>query len=325
MMYPAHNGQAADIRFPFLPNGERRNARSLPISGTGMLLQTNGLTKDYGNFRALDGLTLSIAPGEVFGLLGPNGSGKSTAIRMLLGFMRPTAGTASIDGHDCWHESVEARRKIAYLPGELRLYENMTGRQLIAFLSRLRGQPARDELPGLARRLDIDLDRPLLQMSSGMKRKVALLQVLVAHAPLLILDEPTNTLDPTMRDQLIDQLKRARDHGQAVLFSSHVLTEVEQVCDRVGILQRGKLVHLQKMTELSEGKRVLAHFTRKPDTVPDLPGLNVHARSDHQISLEYTGPLPPLMEWLARQPLADLRVEPLGLAPIYHRYHGEEA
>src|SRR5437870_8359050 len=142
-----------------------------------MLLHTENLTKDYGRHRALESLHLTVGPGEVFGLLGPNGSGKSTALRLLLGFLRPTAGRASIGGHDCWHDSVAARRHVAYLPGELRLYENMTGRQLLRFLGRLRGRAASAGLPELARHFDIDLDRPIAHLSSGMKRKVALPQV----------------------------------------------------------------------------------------------------------------------------------------------------
>src|SRR5262245_11242314 len=204
-----------------------------------MLLRTDHLTKDYGRFRALDGLTLEVHPGEVVGLLGPNGSGKTTALRLLLGFLRPSAGSAAIAGHDCWHDGVAARAHVAYLPGELRLYENMTGRQLVHFLSKLRRHPVNSELDDLAKCFEIDLDRPLANLSSGMKRKVALLQVLTPHAPLVIMDEPTNALDPSMREQLLDQVRRARDRGQAVLFSSHVLGEVERVCDRVAILQRG--------------------------------------------------------------------------------------
>src|SRR5262245_37175449 len=144
------------------------------------ILLTEGLTKDYGRFRALDRLDLSVAPGEVFGLLGPNGSGKTTALRLLLGFLKPTAGRAFVAGHDCWYDGVRARQHVAYLPGELRLYENMTGRQLIRFLCDLRRTSVNAELDRLARRFDIDLDRPLAQMSSGMKRKVAL-QIGRAH------------------------------------------------------------------------------------------------------------------------------------------------
>jgi ABC-2 type transport system ATP-binding protein len=290
-----------------------------------MLLCIEHLTKDYGSFRALDDLNLTVAAGEVFGLLGPNGSGKTTALRLLLGFLRPTHGRAWIAGHDCWQDSVAARRQIAYLPGELRLYENMTGRQLVQFLGRLRGQTVNGDVDALARRLDIDLDRPLAHLSSGMKRKVALLQVLVPHAPLLILDEPTNTLDPTMRDELLDQLRRARDAGQTVLFSSHVLTEVERVCDRVGILQRGRLVHLQDMTELHGARLVHVRFAETSPALPHLPGLHLREQKQDRLTLEYAGPLPPLLDWLARQQPADLRLEPLGLSAVYQRYHGVEA
>ncbi len=287
-----------------------------------MLLRTEQLTKEYGRIRALDGLDLEVAPGEVFGLLGPNGSGKSTALRLLLGFLQPTAGKARIAGHDCWHDSVNARRHVAYLPGELRLYENMTGRQLLRFLSQLRDLPHRLDLERLAQRFDIDLARPIANLSSGMKRKLALLQVLLPHSPLLILDEPTNTLDPTMRDELLEQLRQAGHAGQGVLFSSHVLTEVERICDRVGILQNGRLVHLQDMAKLREARRIRARFAQEAPSPPDLPGLGQKERQGRQIVLEYTGPLPPLLAWLAKQEVVDLHVEPMGLAAIYHRFHG---
>lgn len=289
-----------------------------------MLLLTENLTKDYGRHRALDHLNLSVQPGEIFGLLGPNGSGKSTALRLLLGFLRPTAGSAVIAGHDCWQESVAARRQVAYLPGELRLYENMTGRQLIHFLGELRGHPEYPRMESLARHFDIDLDRPLAQLSSGMKRKVALLQVLAPHAPLLLLDEPTNTLDPTMRHDLLEQLRQARAQGQAVLFSSHVLTEVEQICDRVGILQHGRLAHLQDMSTLRQGRLIRVRFAQAPAALPELPGLHLSDRQDGQWCLEQSGPLPPLLDWLSRQPVIELHVEPLGLSAIYRRYHGAE-
>src|SRR5437763_15605125 len=159
----------------------------------------------------------------------------------------------------------------------------------------------------LARRFDIDLSRPLVQLSSGMKRKVALLSVLLPRVPLLILDEPTNTLDPTMRDELLAQLREARDRGQAVLFSSHVLAEVEQVCDRVGILRRGKLVHLQSIAELNaEERMVQVHFRDPPASWPELPGLEVLSRHDKHARLTHRGPLPPLLDWLGSQAVADL-------------------
>jgi ABC-2 type transport system ATP-binding protein len=287
------------------------------------LLFTERLTKDYGSFRALSDLNLSVVPGEVVGLLGPNGSGKSTALRLLLGFLKPTSGRAAIGGFDCWIQSVEARKRVAYLPGELRLYDTMTGRRLITFLAQLRGETPGPEVDALAKKLDIDIDRPLTHMSSGMKRKVALLTVLVPKVPLIILDEPTNTLDPMMRDELLDQLRAARGRGQAVLFSSHVLQEVEAVCDRVVILRRGELVHVQEMAELKEGRAVSARLTGSPPaTGPDGSPLDPAATIDGRLQMTFRGALPVLLDWLAKQPVADLVVEAQGLAPIYKKFHG---
>ena len=291
-----------------------------------MLLRTEQLTKNYGHFRALDHLDLEVRPGEIFGLLGPNGSGKSTALRILLGFLRPTSGQAWIGGHDCWHNSVEARRQVGYLPGELRLYENMTGRQLVRFLSSVRQSaetPADEDQ--LVRVFDIDLSRPIAELSSGMKRKVALMQVLLPRTPLLILDEPTNTLDPTMRDELLGQLVAARARGQAVLFSSHVLAEVEHICDRVGILHKGRLVHLQHLEELREVKRIRATFAGPVNSLPDVAGVRALSNAGQELTFEFTGRLPDLLGWLAGQAVIELKIEPLGLAAIYQKYHGSGA
>lgn len=292
------------------------------------LLRADKLTKDYGRFRAVDGLDLEVHPGEVFGVLGPNGSGKSTALRLVLGFLRPTAGRATVLGHDCWADGVAARRHLAYLPGELRLYENMTVRRLIAFLGRLRGHGPRPDTAELARSFAIDLDRPLAQLSSGMKRKAALLTVLAVHAELVIMDEPTNALDPNMRDELLAEVRRARARGQAVIFSSHVLAEVEQVCDKVAILRAGRLVHLQEMAKLRQGRIVHACLVSgaiAPGAAPPLLGITAFGQHDAQITVEHTGELSPLLAWLASLPLADLRVEPLGLQAIYRRFHAAEA
>ena len=282
------------------------------------LLRTRNLTKNYGGPRpALVDLDLTIAPGEIFGLLGPNGSGKSTALRVLLGFMKPTSGSATIAGFNCWTESLEVRKRVAYLPGELRLYESMTGRQLLHFLGRLRHGETAADLDALARRLDIDLDRPLVQMSSGMKRKVALISVLLPKVDLIILDEPTNTLDPIMRDELLEQLKQLRNRGQAVLFSSHVLAEVERVCDRVGILQQGKLVHVQNMNEM-HSRKVHVRFAEPPSERPAFVPGNAN---DKTMDFEFEGDLTPLVQWLSRQKVEDLKIEPVGLTPVYQRYH----
>jgi beta-exotoxin I transport system ATP-binding protein len=261
-----------------------------------------------------------VRPGEIVGLLGPNGSGKSTALRLFVGFLKPTAGRCGVAGFDSWSQSVEVRRRVVYLPSELRLYETMTGRRLIHFLAGLRGERYDADADRLAKQLDVPLDKPLTQLSSGMKRKVALLSALLPKVPLIVLDEPTNALDPTMRSQLLEQLRAAaKDRGQGVLFSSHVLAEVEQVCDRVAILRRGQLVHMQQMAELREGRYVRARFAAPPATGPDGKPL---ALKDGVVELEYRGPLPALIQWLAESNPADVRIEPLGLGPLYARIHG---
>jgi ABC-2 type transport system ATP-binding protein len=291
------------------------------MSDVSILLRTEQLTKSYGRITALDRLDLNITPGEIVGILGPNGSGKSTALRLLLGFLRPDSGRAAIAGHDCWDDSVNARRHVSYLPGELRLYENMTGIQLIDFLSRLRQRPPSDRMHDLADLFDIDIRRPLAQMSSGMKRKVALMQVLLPETPLVILDEPTNTLDPTMRDQLLVQLREAGQRGQAVLFSSHVLPEVEQICDRVAILQNGRLVHWQNMMELRSARRVRVRLSQSVTAITTPAGVHSLAVDGLNLDFPHTGPLPELLRWLNEMPIADVRIEPMGLAQIYQRFH----
>lgn len=288
-----------------------------------MLLKTAKLTKQYGQHKALDNLDLQIPQGEIFGLLGPNGSGKSTTIRLLLGMIQPTSGQAWIDGHDCWRASVSVRQRVAYLPGELRLYDNMTGRGLLRFLAGLRGQKLNGDVDRYARRFDIDVDRPIAHLSSGMKRKLALMQVLLPQVPLIILDEPTNTLDPTMRDELLDQLLDARTRQQTILFSSHILQEVERICDRVGILSRGKLVHLQSMQELRQGRFVrivLAHAAQEP--LP--PDVEIQQQSSCAYTLICRHDPQPLLQWLGRQNVTEVRIEPLGLSEIYHRYHSNQ-
>jgi ABC-2 type transport system ATP-binding protein len=289
-----------------------------------MLLVTDNLTKDYGRFRALDALSLQVGRGEVFGLLGPNGSGKSTTIRLLLGMIRPTAGRAAVGGHDCWRESVAVRRQVTYLPGELRLYDNLTGRGLLGFLAGLRGQRLNGDADQLARRFDIDLDRSLANLSSGMKRKLALIQVLLPQVPLVILDEPTNTLDPTMRDELLDLLVEAKQRGQTVLFSSHVLQEVERVCDRVAILAKGKLVHSQDVAALRADRRARVRLAGPPAGPPPA-GVTVESQNEQEMVLVCHGDrVQPLLGWLAAQPVADVRLEPQGLAAIYQRFHAAD-
>ena len=233
-----------------------------------MLVETNALTKRFGPIRALTDCSMRAEPGEVLGLLGPNGAGKTTLLRLLLGFLKPSSGWARIDGLDCYRKSVHVHRRVAYLPGEVRLFRNMRGRDLLSFMQRVRpgGNAQRSRL--LAARLELDVSRRVPFMSTGMRQKLALAATLAADTPLLILDEPTSNLDPNMRGQVLAMVDEARREGRTVLFSSHVLSEVEQVCDRVIILRDGRLVHTQVMGQLRRRHRIRARIN---GPVPPLP------------------------------------------------------
>ncbi len=284
------------------------------------LLQFEQLCKHYGSSVALVDFTLSVNPGEAVGLLGPNGSGKTTALRSILGFLQPTRGSVSLGGFHCWTQANQARKLVTYLPGELRLYDSMTGRQLVAYLGKLRGEtPAAAQINDLAKRLDINPDTRLTRMSSGMKRKMALLAALLPSAPLMILDEPTNTLDPNMRAEFLEQIRLARHAGKAILFSSHVLAEVEAVCDRVAILKQGRLVHVQNLADIQDQREVRAILSGPaPENGPANSTLTVNGLT---LELQHRGPVAELLAWLGTLQLTEVRIQPQGLGPLYRQYH----
>jgi len=292
-----------------------------------MLVRTENLTKRYGGFTALDGCTLRVGEGEIFGLLGPNGAGKTTLLRLLLGFLRPTAGTAHIAGHDSAAESLAAREHVAYLPGEARLFRRMNGWRVLDFFSGLRPACRRDEAARVAHRLELDLSRQVARMSTGMRQKLALAVVLATEADLVILDEPTANLDPTARGEVLELIREIRDRGRTVLFSSHVLSEVEETCDRVAILRAGRLVHEQSLADLRRCHRITARLSVPLAGVPaELAGqVRVVAEADGGVVLEATDSLAPLLGWLATLPLEEVMIEPVGLAAVYDRFHREHA
>jgi len=290
------------------------------------IVETHALTKCYGRIAALENCTLSVQPGEVFGLLGPNGSGKTTLLRLLMGFLRPTGGRATIANRDCYRESVAVHAGVSYLPGDVRLVRGMKGRDVLAFFARLRGQ--RDSIRSiqLAERLGLDLSRRVAQFSTGMRQKLALAAVLAVDVPLLILDEPTNNLDPTVRGTLTAVIREARAAGRTVIFSSHVLSEVAQTCDRVVILCHGRVVHNQAMSEIRRRHRIQARLT---GALPPLPEhfageYSVSHDANGKVTIDALGDLSPLLGWLATLPLAEVHIEPIGLRAVYEQYHPAE-
>jgi beta-exotoxin I transport system ATP-binding protein len=290
------------------------------------IIETFALTKNYGRVAALENCTLSVNPGQVFGLLGPNGAGKTTLLRLLMGFLRPTYGRASICGRDCHRDSVAVHAGVSYLPGDVRLVRGMKGRDVLAFFARLRGQRQASRSIHLAERLGLDLSRRVAQLSTGMRQKLALAAVLAVDVPLLILDEPTSNLDPTVRGTVLAIIREARAAGRTVILSSHVLSEVEQVCDRVGILRGGQLVHDQVMSEVVRRHRIRARVTAGLPPVPDhlATQLTIASDSNGRVTIDAPGDLSPLLGWLATLPLAEVHIEPVGLQAVYEMYHPAE-
>jgi ABC-2 type transport system ATP-binding protein len=293
------------------------------------MIETEGLTKQYGPVTALADLTMSVRKGEVFGLLGPNGSGKTTTIRLLLGLLHPTRGRASVAGLDCWNRSLEVRNLVSYIPGELRMFGWMSGFGMLRFLSDLRGGVALDRAVALAERvMKLDLSRKVRTYSTGMKQKLALAQAFADPVEILILDEPTSALDPSARSIILELVREARDvHKQTVIFSGHVLSEVEEVADRVAIMRLGRLMHLEDLHERRSNLRlVLARFEDGLATaIPDELELTIREDRGNVLLMEHRGSLGPLLDWLRDQRLVDVAIGTDGLRSLYDRYHGPNA
>jgi len=290
------------------------------------LVRASGLTKRYGDFTALSDCTLDVERGEVFGLLGPNGSGKTTLIRLLLGFLHPTSGSAQIEGLDCYRDSVRVHRHVAYLPGEARMFRQMRAREVLRFFCDIRRGTSFQRALDLAERLEIDLTRQVAVFSTGMRQKLALAATLAAETPLVVLDEPTANLDPTVRADVLALVREAQASGRTVIFSSHVLSEVEEICDRVVILRRGRLVHTQVMSELRRQHRIRARLTGELTPPPEhlADELVIQTGAEGELEILTPGELSPLLGWLAQLPLAEVQIEPIGLRAIYERYHVAE-
>lgn len=213
-------------------------------------ISTEKLNKQYGKQRGVIDLDLMVRPGEVFGYLGPNGAGKTTTIRMLLGLIRPTSGRAELLGRDVQRESVELRRHIGYLPGELAMYEKLTGKELLSYFAHLRGGVNWTFVGRLAERLGVDLSRRIRTLSKGNKQKVGLVQAFMHEPQILILDEPTSGLDPLVQHEFNRMVQEAKTAGATIFLSSHVLAEVETLADRVAIIREGQLVNVDEVSDL---------------------------------------------------------------------------
>ncbi len=273
-------------------------------------------------------MRLSVRRGETFALLGPNGAGKTTIIRLLLGFIRPTAGSATIFGLDAWAQASQTKRLVAYQAAQVGLYPDTTPRQLLLFQGRLRGSDAMERGKDLAERLHIEMDRKVGTFSRGARQKVGLLLALATDAPLLVLDEPSTGLDPLMQVELVNLLREERERGRTIFLASHNLVEVERVCDRVAIIREGRIVAIEEVAGLRRRtmRQMDLTFACPVDPAPlALPGVTVLAAHGSRVRLGVRGPVGPLLKALAQYDVVDMTFAPPGLEELFIQYYSDGA
>jgi ABC-2 type transport system ATP-binding protein len=310
--------------------GWKRNASCCQTSLSEMssgAIETFGLTRDYSEVRALDSLSLRVEVGEIFGFLGPNGAGKTTTIRLLLDLIRPTAGRAAIMGFDCQRQSLETRRRTGYLPGDLNLYEGMNGDAFLNFFASL--QPDRID-PAyrnkLVERIDLDLSKSARALSKGNRQKLGIVQALMHRPEVLILDEPTAGLDPLVQHEVLHILEDVAAEGRSVFFSSHILSEVERICHRVGIIRSGRLVTVEDVAKLRQRSFSILEVTFAepvPEDLFDLPGVEVVSVRDSTVRMHVRRNLDEVVKRAARSTVVGLHTEQPSLEDVFLAYYEE--
>jgi ABC-2 type transport system ATP-binding protein len=288
------------------------------------------LTRSYGKRRGVIDLTFEVQEGEIFGFLGPNGAGKTTTIRQFMGLLRPTSGTARVFDRDCWSESAAVKAFVGFLPGDLHLYEHMTGQEFLDFFAAFRPgeSPQRHHL--LAERLDLDLTPHIKQLSKGNRQKLAIVQALMHDAPLLIFDEPSSGLDPLMQINLLELLKEEQANGKTIFLSSHLLPEVERIAHRVAIVRDGRLVAVEEVARLKAMRErqmeLSLHEPVPSERFSAIPGVRVLSseQGGKHLHLAVRGTLGPLLRLLGELPVDDLTFGPPDLESVFLQYYGPE-
>jgi len=289
-------------------------------------IHAEGLTKHYGDVRALVDLDLDVYPGEVFGFLGPNGAGKTTMIRTILDEIRPTAGTASILGLDSHESSVEIRDHIGYVPGDLTMYPNLTGKDTLTYFANLRGGVDWDHVDTLAERLGSDLTKKIGDLSSGNRQKIGLIQAFMNRPELLIMDEPSSGLDPLVQREFQTMMREVVADGGTVFLSSHTLSEVQRVADRVGIIRKGKLIVVETVADLRSKavRRVELRFDTEVDSsvFETFPGVRDVVVNNHHVVMSFDGQMESLLELAtSRYTLEDITTQEADLEEIFLTYY----
>jgi ABC-2 type transport system ATP-binding protein len=294
-------------------------------------IRTSKLSKDYGLGRGLFDLDLEVSPQEVFGYLGPNGAGKSTTIRCLMGLIRPTLGSAYIFGLDCLRDSVAVKRKVGYMPGDMPQWGSMRGMEVVAYLGGMRGGADPKIVRNVAERFDLDLGRRFREYSSGNKKKLGIVLAFMHRPELLILDEPTGGLDPLNQQEFYTLLRETRDAGATIFLSSHILSEVEHVCDRVGIIRSGRLAKVADLDEIHSIRLHRLELEFSSDTeVPEAAirsaaGVEDVVVNDHRVTCTVRGAFDPLLKALDGTTVINLVSHEPSLEEIFLTYYQHEA
>jgi len=292
------------------------------------IVETQGLTVYYGKHRGIVDVDLSVEQGEVFGFLGPNGAGKTTTQRVLMDVIRPTAGTATVFGKDSQKDGVSIRKRIGYLPGELSLYPNMTGRNFLRMIGSLQEKEIEPEYrQELYQRLDLDANRKMKEYSQGNKQKIGIVAAFMGKPDLLVLDEPTSGLDPLVQQVVMDLVREAKNDGRTVFFSSHILPEVEAVCDRVGIIREGMLVKTERVETLTKRQFKRVHFEFQnlpPADVFAFDGVTETGRDGQTVMLEVRGGFQRVLETAMPYGIEDIDTPPVTLEEIFLEFYDRQ-
>ncbi len=288
------------------------------------VIETRGLSKSYGTQLALRDLDLDVREGEILGYLGPNGAGKTTTIRLLLGLIAPSAGSATVFGLDVTSEAPDVHRRLAYVPGEASLWPGLTGAETLALLGRVHGRVDEEYRDALIERFDFDPSKKVRAYSKGNRQKLSLIAALMTRAELLMLDEPTAGLDPLMEQTFRECMRESKRAGQTVFLSSHILSEVEALCDRVAILRNGELLQIGTLAELRHLSAFTIHVTFDGEVpgVSDVPGVSAVAVEGQRLTCELTGPIQPLLERLTRYDVRELLSAKPSLEELFLSHYG---
>lgn len=287
------------------------------------VIQTQNLTKFYGNVLGIKDISLTIEKGEFYGFIGPNGAGKSTTIRALLGLLNPTSGQAEILGKDIRIHGAQIREKIGYLPSEVNYYDEMDSRELLEYSARFYANADVSQIDVLAERLDLNLNKKITDLSFGNKKKCAIIQCLLHKPELLILDEPTSGLDPLIQNRFFDILKEQNKQGVTILYSSHVLSEIQRLCTRTAVIKDGEIVTVEEMSKLliNKMKRVGLQFEQANKDIHLPEGAKDAVWQENKLTFRFIGEMNLLLEWLATQSPKDITIENPDLESIFMNYY----